>query len=71
MRLQLEKSIEGELKHFGKFQHQLSVESTMLENNILKPSFEFNGSVTSGYLKYMNFIPEGTKVTITLEWETE
>ena len=71
MRVQLKKPIEGELKHFGKFQHQLSTEATILENNILKPSFELNDSVTSGYLEYMNFIPKGTKVTITLEWETK
>ncbi len=41
------------------------------EQNILKPSFDFNNSYTSGYLKYFTFIPVGTEVKITLEWETK
>ena len=71
MRVKLKKPIEGTPEHYGMTQHILSTEAIMQDRNTLKPSFEFNKWWTSGYLKYIWFIPKGTKVKITLEWETE
>jgi len=42
------------------------------KDNTIIPCFKFEGKTnyfTSGYLKYFTFIPEGTKVKVTIEWE--
>ncbi len=71
MRVQLKKDIKGTVETYGKNQHCLSTTTKIEEHNILKPSFGFNDNYTSGYLKYFTFIPVGTEVKITLEWETK
>ena len=49
----------------------------MLKDGVLQPFFENIHPVSkqkilsSGYLKYLNEIPEGTNVKVTIEWNND
>ena len=53
---------------------KIETEAVIEKHNIIKPLFEYEGAcnyITSGTLKYFNFIPLGTKIKITIEGEKD